>query len=104
MSTNVLISAACTIMGCGIMVIGCAHLLHVDNRIKARGHLYMAAAFVVCMLGSVLLHSPLIASLDAAGVAWSLWLWWNNGGGDGMKRRFKAWTESLGRRTAPQGA
>lgn len=34
------------------------------------------------------------------------WQWWNNGGGDGTRRRLKSWARRFQgvRRTAPQGA
>lgn len=47
-----------------------------------------------------------VASALAALGAVNAWLWWSGGGGDGTRRRLKAWASQFRgvRRTAPQSA
>lgn len=104
MSNSMVVVA--TGIGVSMLVMGYGLWLtqYVDIKIRTRGYLVMASGYGVQTVMNILLHSPVAAALTASGSALFLWLWWNNGGGDGMKRRFRAWTESLGRRTVPQGA
>jgi hypothetical protein len=94
------------IVGASIAIIcyGGWFTLYEDRKIKARGWLIGAAGFGLQLTVDVLKHEKTAASINAVGLAFALYGWWNNGGGDGMRRRFKAWVGSLGPRTAPQGA
>jgi len=56
------------------------------------------------LAASLLVDSRLWSYVSAAMMVWCLYDWWDNGGGDGMKRRLKAWAQAFGPRTAPQGA
>ena len=49
---------------------------------------WSAIGFVFLMIGAVLAHS-FLAYMDAAILAFHIYRWWNNGGGDGMKTRIK---------------
>lgn len=55
------------------------------------------------MIGVSLAGRTVYAALDAAVVAYALWLWWNNGGGDNTRRRLRRWAARFRgvRRTAP---
>jgi hypothetical protein len=46
---------------------------------------------------------PVYAAVNAAALAWALWLWWNGGGGDGTRRRLRRLAGRFQgvRRTAP---
>ncbi len=91
------------------VTIGCCfwgiHLqLHVDQKIKMQGVLWMAAGVFSQVVQNILMGLPTLAALHAVGIAFLLWIWWNKGGGDGLKRRLKKWTESLRSTFAPQTA
>jgi len=50
-------------------------------------------------------HRATDAAIDAACVAWVIWLWWNDGGGDQMRKRLSRLKQRLSiRQPAPQGA
>ncbi|MGC5239035.1 hypothetical protein ACPXCH_04555 [Streptomyces albogriseolus] len=51
----------------------------------------------------LLLGNSVIAALNSATLALTLWLWWNSGGGDGTRRRLRSWRRRFEgvRRTAP---
>lgn len=80
--------------------------LHVDRKLKQRACLFAAAGAAVQTVMCMLLDNLPMACLDAAGVAWFLYLWWNTGGGDGLKRRLKSLSGYLGfgRSAAPEAA
>lgn len=83
----------------GILLIGAGiwHVIYcVDRKLKTRGLLIAAAGAGVNLVTAVLLKSWIAAGFDAVSLAIALYSWWNNGGGDGMKRRLKKWAESFG--------
>lgn len=87
-----------------LMGVGTFYVSHVDRRLKARGMLLFAAGSGVQVVMCLLRHQPETAAVNAGTMAISLWFWWNNGGGDGMKRRLKSWSQSVGWNVSPQGA
>lgn len=93
-----------TVVTLVFFVVGVLHYLHVDWKIKVRGILWLAAGLTAQMIMSILLGHTFNAAIHSAGVAFLLWTWWNKGGGDGLKRRLKKWTESLRRSFVPQTA
>lgn len=66
----------------------------------------LIAGTVGTLIYDVMNHKTLYATLDAAYLAWIIWLWWHNGGGgDRTKRRLNRLRRRLaGRQPVPQGA
>lgn len=89
-------------VGVGLLLAGFVVSMYRDHRIHVWGHLYRGVAFFLLMCSAVMKHNHMGAAWAAVFAAWHFYDWWNNGGGDGMKRRFRAWAGSLGR-WAPQG-
>jgi hypothetical protein len=88
-----------------LMIIGFLFVMRTDRRLKARGFALLAWAYVAQFIASVLEGEPTVACIDAALVAFFTWHWWNNGGGDGMRRAWKKFTSRISlSRLAPQTA
>jgi hypothetical protein len=89
-----------------LYVVGACLWMRVDTKIRQRGRLLMAAGAGVQVLVCTLTNDDVLASLNTATLAWHLYEWWNNGGGDGTKRRLKkvAGYLGFGPQAAPQGA
>lgn len=50
-------------------------------------------------------HRTTDAAIGAAFLAWFIWMWWNDGGGDRMRRRLSKLKRHLSvRQPVPQGA
>lgn len=81
-------------------------VLHVDKKIQNQGLVWIAAASGVMAVAGVLDNNSVAAGINAATSAFALWQWWNNGGGDGMKKLLKkaAGYLGFGPQAAPQGA
>lgn len=91
--------------GFALIGLGVGFMRYRDQKLKARGVLYVAIGFTAKAISNFLAHEPIWASIDAGLVAWFLWVWWNNGGGDGMRRAFKkAWSKVIDCAPAPQAA
>lgn len=69
-------------------------------------HLVGAVSAVIHMIGLVIQHSTLLASVDAAVAGFNVYWWWTKGGGDDTKKRLRRWTRKFvpARRTAPSAA
>ncbi|MFJ8727702.1 hypothetical protein [Streptomyces sp. NPDC093269] len=67
-------------------------LLVISNTLFGIGYALSGRSFAVCV--------------HAALAAFSAWMWWHDGGGDGTKRRLKKWASRFQgvRRTAPSHA
>jgi hypothetical protein len=78
---------------------------YVDRRLRARGWLLAAVGHGVQGLGYILMGIAVMPMVMAAMGGYCLYEWWNNGGGDGMKRRLKkaAGYLGFGPGPAPQG-
>jgi hypothetical protein len=74
-------------------------VMHVDRRLRARGWALMAGGYAMQTLPSVWAGETEPAAIDAALTAFFLWQWWNNGGGDGMRR---IWKRAKARLTMPR--
>jgi ABC-type dipeptide/oligopeptide/nickel transport system permease component len=63
-------------------------------------------ANVLFGISSALNGMPFFVCFHAAVAAWSAWIWWNGGGGDGTRRRLRSWGRRFQgvRRTAPSHA
>lgn len=70
--------------------------LFVDHRLHLRGFLLNAVGFFMASVSMALYHHLLVSVILAAVSARYFHDWWNSGGGDGMKRRFRSWADSLG--------
>lgn len=78
-----------------------------DHKISRQGDLIAAVGYLGVGMAAMIAGKPLGSAICAALAAYFLWHWWNGGGGDGLKRRFKTvktWAASFGPKTAPQGA
>jgi hypothetical protein len=89
-------------IGIPLGVWGAWHQVYVDQKLKARGYLFMAAGSGVMTIMCVLTHNTIVAAVNGATTAFNLWSWWNSGGGDGMRRLMKRLTSSIGDRSVPQ--
>lgn len=78
-----------------LTVIGVWLSLHVDKRLKTRGHLIMAAGTGIQLVIGVLTAHHIPAAINAAATAFHLYNWWNSGGGDGMRRLGKKLKDRL---------
>lgn len=76
---------------------------HADRKIQNRGLLSLLFGYGVLLVMCVLVRDMIGASCSAAVMAFCLYVWWNNGGGDGMKRRLRSWARYFGM-AAPQTA
>ena len=97
---NTLALAATAITGATIAA-------HLTGRITLRTSSgYLAIANTLNLTNNLLRYDPVWAAVSAAGLAWSLWLWWHGGGGDDTKRRLRRWSRRFEgvRRTAPAGS
>lgn len=77
-------------------------LAYVDSKLKQRGRLLLICGSGAQTVACVVTGSSVAAAVNAAVGAWFLYDWWNNGGGDGMKRRMKKMAGYLG--FGPQAA
>lgn len=66
----------------------------------------LATAAAFNTLDAINTNAPVWAAADAALTAYWIHRWWNNGGGDGTRRRLRDLRRRFEgvRRTAPQGA
>lgn len=103
MSDLVVLCAGCAVT-LPFMLTGLWHAMHVDRKIKARGFLIMSAGYGVMAMTYALIDYREGACVLAGMGALFLYSWWNNGGGDGMRRSFKSWTARFSAKVAPQGA
>ena len=92
-------------------LLGCAllwwNLLAMAGRITTRRYAgVMAVAYTVAGAVCAAVGWDSNAYLIAAFTAVFVWVWWNNGGGDGTWRRLKSWAARFQgvRRTAPSHA
>ncbi|MEU1071869.1 MULTISPECIES: hypothetical protein [unclassified Streptomyces] len=85
--------AVCAVAG---FLTGSLRAHHVDG--------VLALCNIAYWIDSTLDGDQLWAAVDATCVAWFGWRWWNGGGGDDTKRRFREWRRRFTavRRTAPQ--
>lgn len=90
-----------TSVGCAAAFAGAYLTSYADVRIRGRGYLLTAAGAGVLTLACALTGAMVGAAINAASAAMALWFWWNNGGGDGMRR---AWKRVRGRFTVLRGA
>lgn len=99
-----MIITALVITACGLWI-GAAMARLARRITKNAYHALFATGFAVNLIASVMDRSVCGAPVSAAGLALSLWFWWNGGGGDGTKRRLKKWVATFKgvRRTAPVG-
>lgn len=77
-------------------------LQYADRKLRARGCLWVSAGELVLTVRTLLAGNTVMASVYAGFVAVLLWMWWNNGGGDGMKKLLKKASGYLG--FGPQAA
>jgi hypothetical protein len=71
-----------------------------------RAYAFVALVFIGDAFSALLVDQPVFA-VNAAGLGLLFgWLWWRSGGGDGARRRLKAWAGRFrsARRTAPAAA
>lgn len=95
----VILTACCLLVGTVIA--------RTTGRISRRTfYALIAASNGVALTASVANHDQGPASINAASMAISAWLWWQDGGGDDTKRRLRRWARKFQgvRRTAPVGA
>lgn len=78
------------------------YVRYTDRRLQARAYLMGVAFNGILGLGCVLRGEHLGAALNAALTAWHLYNWWNNGGGDGLRRLLKKIRTFGAGRLAPQ--
>ena len=91
---NSIIMAALSVV---VIMAGFFLTLHADRKLSVQGHLVMAAGYGMQVVGNLLYsETRMFVAIPAALMAWSLYQWWNNGGGDGLKRRLKSWAQSFG--------
>jgi hypothetical protein len=81
------------------------HALHVDRKVRVHGLLYGAGATATQAVATFLAGVLPVSAMNAAITVWLLWVWWNNGGGDGFKRLVKraAGYLGFGPQALPQG-
>jgi hypothetical protein len=94
-----------------IITFGClstvVSLLFLAGRITVRQYAgWIAVTYVIPTVLCIVAGWTTVLYLDAGCLALFVWLWWNSGGGDGPRRRWKRWVRRFQgvRRTAPQGA
>lgn len=87
---GIVVSVPCSVTGVCLA-------MHADKKIRQYGLLFLAGGSATQTVMNALLHNTFPAAWNAGITAVALWLWWTRGGGDGLKRRFKAWADSLGR-------
>lgn len=86
------------------LISGLRYGMCVDRRLKARGLLLVSVGEGAQVVMNILLDNMVGASIMAAVTAIGLWVWWNNGGGDGMRKKLKSLKGYFGFRLALQGA
>jgi hypothetical protein len=66
----------------------------------------MSLSQITTGLGGFVTGNTVAACISAIAAAYTAWRWWNGGGGDGTRRRLRAWVRRFRgvRRTAPAGA
>lgn len=71
------------------------------SRVQSSG--IVALGCIPSVVAFVMEGTTTMASVFAALGSINAWIWWNGGGGDGTRRRLKAWTSRFQgvRRTAP---
>lgn len=96
------VGMAFLITGLGPILIG---TLHSAFRRHAMALAWTSVGTALHLVGVVIRDDLFHAVLDAGALAWCLWLWWNDGGGDGTRRRLRHWVRTFQgtRRTAPAG-
>lgn len=87
MNDTVIVITSVT-LGCPLSMWGTWLATHADRKLKARGYLIAAAGAAVLATGSALAGYPVTAALETGMGTYWLYMWWNNGGGDGMRRLF----------------
>jgi hypothetical protein len=79
---------------------------HADRKLRSRAHPWMALGAGSQLILDVIDNtstSHVTGYFNAAMLAWSLWQWWNSGGGDGIRKLWKKTKAQLTLRTsAPQ--
>lgn len=100
---EMVVSSISTMSGIVLLAYGLLQGWHVDRRLRQRGFLIATGGSGIMLVTSLLLGSTAIAAIHAAGIALWLWCWWNNGGGDGLRRLGRKLCNSLtGTTPAPQ--
>jgi hypothetical protein len=96
------VGMAFLIAGFAPMLIGA---LHSASRRYSAALAWNSAGTGLHLIGVVIRDELFYAVMDAGVFAWCLWHWWNNGGGDGTRRRLRHWARKFQgtRRTAPAG-
>jgi hypothetical protein len=91
-------------LGVGSSLVGAAvcQLCYADEKLRVRAYLFMASGGGVMTITSVLMGNTFTAAVDSAMTAFSLWSWWNSGGGGGMRSLMKRLTSAFGSSAAPQ--
>lgn len=81
-------------------------ITHADRKLQAHAFLWAACGTGVVTVAAIVSGNWGMALLYGPATAWSLWEWWNRGGGDGMKKLLKkaAGYLGFGPQAAPQGA
>jgi len=93
-----------TVLTVAFTIWGAWFTLHVDPKIKARGYLLMAAGGAANTVQCLLVGPRTLAYVMAGVTAFHLYMWWNNGGGDGMRKAWKKLRSiSFGRSPLGQG-
>ncbi|MDI9836230.1 hypothetical protein [Streptomyces sp. KAU_LT] len=95
---------AFALMVAGLACVGASFLCTARDR--PHGYAWVVAGLLLHLVGAVAEGLRFLAAADAAVLALSLWSWWNNGGGDGTRRRLRQWARRFQgvRRTAPASA
>lgn len=64
---------------------------------------WLATANGFYLTADVLARDRFWAAVNGGAAVWAAWAWWHSGGGDGTRRRLKAWARRFRgvRRTAP---
>lgn len=82
-------------LGLGVSAYGVLLFFHIDRKLRQRGCLVAASGSAITLTGSAVTGLTPIAAVNAAACAVWLWLWWNNGGGDGLRRLGRSIRDSL---------
>jgi hypothetical protein len=81
-------------------------LLWLSRRITQKQYMaWMASVYAFAAVLCAVNGWRTLLYLNAGLSAWYAWMWWHSGGGDGPRRRWKAWADCFQgvRRTAPAG-
>jgi hypothetical protein len=86
------------------VILAAAVVARMNGRIGNRAlYALVGVSQFINLVNAAVHSSPVAGSINAAGFALSVWLWWRDGGGDDTKRRLRRWARKCEgvRRTAP---